>query len=70
MLLLNRHPEKDRALDPTDVATYGPEGLAAIEAYLATRENDLRFLTHLLNASGLAAVLLLLLEKHGLVNVW
>ena len=54
---------------PMAVLTRRPDG-AYERAYLPTRENDLRFLAQLLNASGLAAVLLLLLEKHGLVNLW
>jgi hypothetical protein len=54
---------------PMPVLTRRPDG-AYERAYLPTRENDLRFLAHLLNASGLAAVLLLLLNKHGLVNLW
>ena len=54
---------------PMPVLTRRPDG-AYERAYLPTRENDLRFLTQLLNASGLAAVLLLLLDKHGLVNLW
>ena len=54
---------------PMPVLTRRPDG-AYERAYLQTRENDLRFLTQLLNASGLAAVVLLLLDKHGLVNLW
>ena len=54
---------------PMPVLTRRPDG-AYERAYLPTRENDLRFLAQLLNASGLAAVLLLLLDKHGLVNLW
>ena len=54
---------------PMPVLTRRPDG-AYERAYLPTRENDLRFLAQLLNASGLAAVLLLLLNKHGLVNLW
>jgi hypothetical protein len=54
---------------PMPVLTRRPDG-AYERAYLPTRENDLRFLTQFLNASGLAAVLLLLLDKHGLVNLW
>jgi len=54
---------------PMPVLTRRPDG-AYERAYLQTRENDLRFLAQLLNASGLAAVLLLLLDKHGLVNLW
>jgi hypothetical protein len=54
---------------PMPVLTRRPDGIYE-RAYLPTRENDLRFLAHLLNASGLAAVLLLLLNKHGLVDLW
>jgi hypothetical protein len=54
---------------PMRVLTRRPDG-AYERAYLQTRENDLRFLAQLLNASGLAAILLLLLDKHGLVNLW
>lgn len=54
---------------PMPVLTRRPDG-AYERAYLPTRQNDLRFLTHLLNASGLAAVLLLLLNKHRLVDLW
>jgi hypothetical protein len=54
---------------PMPVLTRRPDG-AYERAYLQTRENDLRFLAQLLNASGLAAILLLLLDKHGLVNLW
>jgi hypothetical protein len=54
---------------PMAVLTRRPDG-AYERAYLPTRENDLRFLAQLLNASGLAAVLLLLLDKHGLLNLW
>ena len=54
---------------PMPVLTRRPDG-AYERAHLPTRENDLRFLAQLLNASGLAAVLLLLLDKHGLVNLW
>jgi hypothetical protein len=57
------------AAKPMPVLTRRPDG-AYERAYLQTRENDLRFLAQLLNASGLAAVLLLLLDKHGLVNLW
>ena len=51
------------------VLTRRPDG-AYERAYLPTRENDLRFLAQFLNASGLAAVLLLLLNKHGLIHLW
>jgi hypothetical protein len=54
---------------PMPVLTRRPDG-AYERASLQTRENDLRFLAQLLNASGLAAILLLLLDKHGLVNLW
>jgi hypothetical protein len=54
---------------PMAVLTRRPDG-AYERAHLPTRENDLRFLAQFLNASGLAAVLLLLLDKHGLVNLW
>jgi drug/metabolite transporter (DMT)-like permease len=54
---------------PLAVLTRRPDG-AYEHAYLPTRENDLRFLAQLLNASGLTAVLLLLLNKHGIVNLW
>ncbi len=54
---------------PLPVLTRRPDG-AYERAYLPTRENDLRFLAQLLNASGLTAVLLLLLNKHGIVNLW
>ena len=54
---------------PLPVLTRRPDG-AYERAYLPTRENDLRFLAQLLNASGLTAVLLLLLNKHGIVELW
>jgi hypothetical protein len=54
---------------PLAVLTRRPDG-AYEHAYLPTRENDLRFLAQSLNASGLTAVLLLLLNKHGIVNLW
>jgi drug/metabolite transporter (DMT)-like permease len=54
---------------PLPVLTRRPDG-AYERAYLPTRENDLRFLAQLLNTSGLTAVLLLLLNKHGIVTLW
>ena len=54
---------------PLPVLTRRPDG-AYERASLPTRENDLRFLAQLLNAFGLTAVLLLLLDKHGIVNLW
>ena len=54
---------------PLPVLTRRPDG-AYERASLPTRENDLRFLAQLLNATGLTAVLLLLLNKHGIVNLW
>lgn len=54
---------------PMPVLTRRPDGTYE-RTYLPTRENDLRFLAQLLNASGLSAVLLLLLDKHRLINLW
>jgi hypothetical protein len=54
---------------PLSVLTRRPDGTYE-RAHLPTRENDLRFLAQLLNASGLSAVLLLLLAKHGLIDLW
>jgi hypothetical protein len=54
---------------PMPVLTRRPDGTYE-RASLPPRENDLRFLAQLLNASGLSAVLLLLLEKHGLIELW
>ncbi len=54
---------------PLPVLTRRPDGTYE-RAHLPTRENDLRFLAQLLNASGLSAVLLLLLAKHGLIDLW
>lgn len=54
---------------PMPVLTRRPDG-AYERAYLPTRERDLKFLAQLLNAAGLAAILLLLLDKHGLINLW
>ena len=54
---------------PMPVLTRRPDGTYE-RASLPPRQNDLRFLAQLLNASGLSAVLLLLLEKHGLIELW
>lgn len=60
MLLLNPHPEKGHPLAPADAATYGPDGLASIEAYLATRDDHcptpLHSLPGLAQRLGLGAV--------------
>lgn len=60
MLLLNPHPEKGLPLDPADAAFYGPEGVAAIEAYLRTREGHtptpLHSLPGLARTLGLGAI--------------
>jgi hypothetical protein len=54
---------------PMPVLTRRPDG-AYERAYLPTRERDLKFLAQLLNAAGLVVILLLLLDKHGLISLW
>jgi hypothetical protein len=68
---LRTHPEARLRVRPeTPARADAPSDGTYERAYLPTRQNDLRFLAQLLNAAGLSAVLLLLLDKHGLINLW